>query len=77
MTQFTDDDLKRLKGRYTDVCECGGNHHLSPHRDELIALLARLEASERVCEALRRYLVNQEHDDFDLALIAWRKAAGK
>lgn len=44
--------------------------------EAITALLARLEASERVCEALRRYLVNQDHEDFDVALIAWKKSKG-
>lgn len=71
---FTDDNLKRFK-EWIYILP-GKGVMMPTEKEDLVALLVRFEASERVCEALRRYLVNQDHEDFDVALIAWKKSKG-
>jgi hypothetical protein len=75
---FTDDDLKRLK----DDMELGVTTLLFPEIAK--ALLARLEASERVClGAVSQRIVHTPHECYDGNPIrveiveAWRKACGK
>ena len=63
---FTDDDLKRLK---EDVNEEGSSYRIPT--EDLFALLARLEAAERVILE-----TDERHLPLD-AWQAWRKAAGK
>lgn len=59
---FTDDDLKRLK----EIAEFSSDLHF---KHTIPALLARLEAADKVC---------METDNWDSeAHIAWRKSAGK
>jgi hypothetical protein len=64
---FTDDDLKRVK-QYLDE----KNWEYQPSHDVLKALLARLEAAEKVVEDK----INRGWGNHPLVEI-WRKAAGK
>lgn len=61
---FSDEEIAEAKEKF-------------PKSDRIHKLIARLEASEVVCRALQRYFVNQDHDDFDLSLISWRKSKGE
>lgn len=68
---FSDDDMKRLKA----FAECGdptGYHGFSP--EAMRALLARLEAAERVIDNIES---NDSSMAIDRSLGLWRKAAGK
>jgi hypothetical protein len=74
-SKFTDDDLKRLK----EMCDSMDGKFESWNFVEkdgasIKALLARLEAAEKVC-----YYVENATDDELIpdAIEAWRKAAGK
>lgn len=72
---FTDDDLKRLKNRNIYRCPCG--NILCPEPFDIKALLARLEAAEKVCE---EHLIFRKQINYSVmggTLEAWRKAAGK
>lgn len=65
---FTDDDLKRLRDRtlpYESLALIGVKSDL------LNALLARLEAAEKVCEEIERKPICHG------LIEAWRKACGK
>jgi hypothetical protein len=67
---FTDDDLKRLKKHLSGVAQLG-----TYPREKLEALIARLEAVERViadgdCCILDCPMADEAMD-------AWRKAAGR
>ena len=68
---FTDDDLKRLKEEIEDG-------FYGSNRDRLNALLARLEAAEKLI-SLRGVRIQMERNDrkIETAAWAWRKAAGK
>ncbi len=79
---FTDADLKNLKEAERPIeitasaeDHCGFYSLFKTGKAE--ALIERLCAAERVAEALRRYLVNQDHEDLDLVLIAWRQKTGR
>lgn len=67
---FTDEDLKRLKGNSLD------RHSLAtfkPNWNEIEALLARLDAAEKVCS-----IVNGEAwTNVTEELKAWKKSAGR
>lgn len=69
---FNDDDLKLLK-------KCTGTktepYLYYIHRDDINALLARLEAAERVIEDLA--LIDNRLWSGSKYVEAWRKAAGK
>jgi hypothetical protein len=65
MSTFTDDDLKRFKYIY------GSFKPYTAFDNEMCALLARLEAAERVILE-----TDERHLPLD-AWQAWRKAAGK
>ena len=68
---FSDDDLKRLK-EWAHVCGCTSYEGKKPCRhEETNALLARLEAAEKMINA------NPDSRSYDLAYNEWRKAAGK
>jgi hypothetical protein len=67
MNAFTDDELKRLKERIDFV---------GLKDDEINALLARLEAAEKFCDAWQCEC-SQACDTCTEALNAWRKACGK
>lgn len=67
--QFTDDDLKRVKGHIADVNS--GNDFVYWGIDRL---LARLEAAEAYAEARAR---QRGKDCFPELFEAWRQAAGK
>jgi hypothetical protein len=67
---FTDDDLKRLKEQRVIVHE---GIHVAVKKVELQALLARLEAAERV---IAKHFELMNISTFE-ELQAWRKAAGK
>jgi len=74
---FTDDDLKRLKEKLLSTHH-GDSFHIDRHYCE--ALLARLEAAEKVIESL-----SESEDLADLRWFApthkfycaWKKVAGK
>jgi hypothetical protein len=51
------------------------NHSIREYKFYLLALLARLEAAEKVCEQMSNWS-NLAEDDREI-LEAWRKAAGK
>lgn len=74
MIVFTDEDLKRLK----DLMMGFPNSAVSSlDVGEIRALLARLEAAEKVCEAaqyMKRLIYSAR---FNADMEAWRKAAGK
>lgn len=94
---FTDDDMKRLKERAELLGDevamsfmTSKKTSLWPH--EMLALLARLEAAEAVCEATKTLKHTEEctdannccaedcfcgYDDVWRSLLIWRKAAGK
>ena len=73
---FTDDDLKRLKKNVE------GQFSVTVHKptwDEIEALLARLEAAEKVLERFEK-THNKDHGSgcsVCFLMEAWRKAAGK
>jgi hypothetical protein len=73
---FTDDDLKRLKARGT--YQRGGGTGCWIRADQFQALLARLEAAERIVEFVERTYAHHEGVHiFSSGLRAWRNAAGK
>lgn len=87
MTPFTDDDLERLEERLDDPLESEDAYFLR-HRGK--ALLARLEAAEKLAEEFSNWKDTREHlncdsscsdkpyfDGIRTAIGAWRKAAGK
>lgn len=68
MTAFTDDDVKRLKESENALQRSLG----------IPALLARLEAAEKVCHYVRLWLIHQNpNTDIELPLTEWLRAAGK
>lgn len=70
MKAFTDDDLNLLKEE--SVAEdYGGYQQVTISCDDLEALLARLEAAERVCK------IPEVRDRFPIAIKAWKKACGE
>jgi hypothetical protein len=72
---FTDEDLKRLKMRKEDPLI---KDHTVLKLNELDALLARLEAAEKVCGIGTLHECLTDHDCWTCkALAEWRKAAGK
>jgi hypothetical protein len=78
MSAFTDEDLKRLK----DMCKAEGTGSLRTfYRHEIQALLARLEAAEKVFhsgeDCLPSCAVFDRGNYCDCGVEAWRKQAGK
>ena len=74
---FTDDDLKRLEKRLYGFSS--GAIDMCWPRSDMKALLARLEAAEKVCTASeKRFKVwtGETYVALDDALINWRKACG-
>lgn len=81
---FTDDNLKRLKF-LGDVA--GDDIAVKLPKGQLQALIARLEAAERVCMVANQVVqieVSHKHEhhisalgDMDALYFEWRKAAGK
>lgn len=72
---FTDEDLKRFK-IWTD--DCFDTDKFDCRTSEMVALLDRLEAAERVCNHIKengfpKSLRDKAYDYMN----AWRKAAGK
>jgi hypothetical protein len=66
MTPFTDDDLARIRGG----CTLSAAEYGNKDAEDILALIARLEAAEMVCQSL--------WETMDMGkLEAWRKAAGK
>ena len=73
---FSDSDLKRLKEMLTEV-----EGYPQAHADVILnfvrfrfeALLARLEAAEKVCESCTRL----NESDFEKAYQTWLKACGR
>lgn len=63
---LTDEELKRLKERSK------GSYSIGPRIVE--SLIKRLDAAEAVCELVER---RHEVEDYERAIAAWRKAAGK
>ena len=74
---FTDDDLKRLKENIHKPHEgCSLENTLENISNyDILALLARLEAAEKVCENVNKYL--RDPRSFYGMLYAWRKSARK
>lgn len=77
---FTDDDLKRLKELLHKAHSEGwtGCYMCSRFKEDSYALLARLEAAEKVIQAhndLERENIN--YDKFVGLLNAWRRAKGE
>jgi len=69
---FTDDDLARLESNFRKYIT----------KRQTIALLARLEAAEKVCEYLGNIVVRCNHkpegwDATEKVFNEWRKAVGK
>jgi len=79
MTPFTDDDLAGLKAAFADDIAEGLTYANARDARLLEALVARLEAAEKIAELS----VVDEHVDCDSKcgakelIDAWRKAAGK
>jgi len=71
---FTDEELKRLKEHYEIHVE-GSEPCLGEDSDLIKALLARLEAAEKVCNSCEMEMM-EKHYDGD-ALLAWRKSRGE
>ena len=72
---FTDDDLKRLKADIAndeteDIYK--GKKNILCH-DEMVALIARLEAAETCIDYLLNYDGNEKSPDY----LTWHKAGGK
>lgn len=79
---FTNDDLKRLKeimDRFIDLPYDKSGFIINAQ--DLIALIARLEAAEKVCEYLHicasREGYPDRDDEFEELKEAWYKVAGK
>lgn len=73
---FTDDDLKRLKGR------CNSARALDSEVDtvlivEIEALIARLEAAEKVINVLEDTDDLTDWSELNPAMEDWRKVAGR
>lgn len=67
---FSDDDLKLLKNKANDP------HGVDMFAVDVLALLARLEAAERVADHFQ-LKTNPNCGECEKSLKAWRKAAGK
>lgn len=65
-SSFSDDDLKRLKDSSSHIT------HLGVDTPLFKALLARLEAAEKVCEIAHNKLFTRYSKEVE----AWRKAKG-
>jgi hypothetical protein len=73
---FTDEDIRNLKvlTRSVDGLPVGA----TVNAKDILALIARLEAAEALHSAMWAYHKGQgKAEDFDKAIDAWRKAAGK
>lgn len=66
---FTDSDLKRLK-------ELAKQKALSGLEPDIVALLARLEAAEKVIKEIDEHFLS-DHDYVERLIETWRKAVGK
>lgn len=71
--KFTDNDLARLREALRDGDFLGGTLDAV----ETDALLARLEAAEKVCEAAQHMKRLAYSARFNAAMEAWREKAGK
>lgn len=71
---FSDDDLKRLKNDWFDI-RIKNENTLVLGTDEIAALLARLEAAEKVVEIATKWQTFR--DDNYKAVKAWRRAKGE
>lgn len=80
MTPFTDEDLKRLK-KDLDATRRVDHMFDNPIGEErfqtISALIARMEAAERVCDTARNRHHSLSWPEMFKAIEAWRKAAGK
>lgn len=76
MTPFTDDDLRRFKEEADAIVEDRARPWIEASK--LKALIARLEAAERMSEALWEGDISDEVlERANEAFRVWRKAAGK
>ena len=70
---FIDDELQRLKNDLFAEKDWAAFKFTWCERQKLKALIARLEAAEKIAEAVPRHLNNVLED----LILLWRKAAGK